>query len=815
MSGKQKLGNLLHKMAPKGKGKARNNKNNNSAPQAAASASSTSQGQASKPVGATVRQPEAVSSNAPAAVQQPVAGKTPQEQDSQKAVRAVQQQDSSGGILRQAESDKASEENLPAQGVSYEGAVEEKPDVGVQEQEDSSRAAISSPLAEGVIYKDVVNTEGGGGAPGSDIQKQAVRAVPEERAPQLQGSEESAELVSSAAGLEVDDKGGTTGPMLEESSGQMPSGDRELASSFPETSTGNGNGRLAGAAADTGSGQEVPVQDNMRAEGGPGQTLHDGQPLLGVNAPDVSLPPVPEQASRAAPETGSPVEPPPLAAVGSAPVPAAALMPDMSGAGPLSEEEVVKLPTGTEALAAAGLQSSPQPPDADVSAQDAGLARASAVGGAVGLDGAAPAAVEEEDGGWVLVPDAPRAADAPPGTAGLLAEGGLKVQAASAGGHGLSWPSWPWLLLLVPATPVLLLLAGPLVLFCIVLAGVSTVARGRSKLVQLPPNKAKRVRLPSGLHLAVDESGVPAEQARHTILYLHGTPGSRGPLPGASPALLEEFGVRVVSYDRPGMGQSDYFPGAAASLRTSARHMAELADALGLGPRFWVLGYSGGGPHAWAAARYIPDRLAGLAQWAPEGRPWWDSLRRRPAAYRAVWREMPSVCKQRYIGTQLLVAVLPPWLVGALVPPALARWLLLPFARKEVIVSLLATYVGPRDRKKLAEEGPMLEAVVRESLRQGNVRAIYEDLATPAIPWEFDITDLAQFHRPIHIWQGSDDCDVPLSLNRYVAEVLPKATLHVLECEGHYSAFVANEDFHREFFTTLFGPPQGPLPSSK
>ena len=39
--------------------------------------------------------------------------------------------------------------------------------------------------------------------------------------------------------------------------------------------------------------------------------------------------------------------------------------------------------------------------------------------------------------------------------------------------------------------------------------------------------------------------------------------------------------------------------------------MAYIADTLGMGDKFWVLGYSGGGPHAWAALHYIPNRLAG------------------------------------------------------------------------------------------------------------------------------------------------------------------------------------------------------------
>lgn len=70
-----------------------------------------------------------------------------------------------------------------------------------------------------------------------------------------------------------------------------------------------------------------------------------------------------------------------------------------------------------------------------------------------------------------------------------------------------------------------------------------------------------------------------------------------------------EFGVRFVTYDLPGFGESDPHPG--RNLNSSAMDMLHLANALGVMDKFWVLGYSSGAMHAWAAAHYIPDRIAG------------------------------------------------------------------------------------------------------------------------------------------------------------------------------------------------------------
>lgn len=81
-------------------------------------------------------------------------------------------------------------------------------------------------------------------------------------------------------------------------------------------------------------------------------------------------------------------------------------------------------------------------------------------------------------------------------------------------------------------------------------------------------------------------------------------------IPGVKTSLLEEFGVRLITYDLPGFGESD--PHARRNLKSSAFDILYLADAVGV-DKFWVLGFSSGSIHAWAALRYIPDRIAGIA----------------------------------------------------------------------------------------------------------------------------------------------------------------------------------------------------------
>jgi pimeloyl-ACP methyl ester carboxylesterase len=88
------------------------------------------------------------------------------------------------------------------------------------------------------------------------------------------------------------------------------------------------------------------------------------------------------------------------------------------------------------------------------------------------------------------------------------------------------------------------------------------------------------------------------------VFLLHGSPGSRiGPKPRGS--VLYRLGIQLISYDRPGYGGST--PKPKRSVADAAYDIEDIAADLGL-DRFAVVGRSGGGPHALAAAapRQVP-----------------------------------------------------------------------------------------------------------------------------------------------------------------------------------------------------------------
>lgn len=69
---------------------------------------------------------------------------------------------------------------------------------------------------------------------------------------------------------------------------------------------------------------------------------------------------------------------------------------------------------------------------------------------------------------------------------------------------------------------------------------------------------------------------------------------------------MEELGLHIVSFDRPGYGESD--PDPRRSVKSVALDVQELGDQLDFGPKFYVIGCSMGGQLVWGCLKYIPHR---------------------------------------------------------------------------------------------------------------------------------------------------------------------------------------------------------------
>lgn len=109
-----------------------------------------------------------------------------------------------------------------------------------------------------------------------------------------------------------------------------------------------------------------------------------------------------------------------------------------------------------------------------------------------------------------------------------------------------------------------------------------------------------------GRTLAVAKCGAQAGQA---VIYLHGTPGSRLNR-YAFDDVLVELGVRLITYDRPGYGNSTRYRGRCVA--DSAEDVRSIIEHFGLAG-IPVFGHSGGGPHALACAALLDGVVSSAA----------------------------------------------------------------------------------------------------------------------------------------------------------------------------------------------------------
>ncbi|KAL5831219.1 hypothetical protein ACOSQ4_016573 [Xanthoceras sorbifolium] len=345
------------------------------------------------------------------------------------------------------------------------------------------------------------------------------------------------------------------------------------------------------------------------------------------------------------------------------------------------------------------------------------------------------------------------------------------------------------------------------------------------KKVLIHPPSADRILLPDGRYLAYREQGVPADRARFSIIAPHAFLSSRlAGIPGLKTSLLEEFGIRLLTYDLPGFGESDPHPN--RNLESSALDMSFLAQSMGVNEKFWVLGYSSGSLHAWAALRYIPDRLAGAAMFAPMVNPY--DLMMTKQERRGIWENWTRKRKLMYF----LARRFPRLLVYFYRQSFLS-------GKHGQIDKWLSLSLERRDRALI--EDPIYEEFwqrdVEESIRQGNAKPFVEEAVLQVSNWGFSLADLKMqkktrgrgilnwlksllsrvqegytgFLGPIHMWQGMDDRVVPPLMTDFVHRVLPGAAVHKLPYEGHFTYFYFCYECHRQIFTTLFGTPHGPL----
>jgi pimeloyl-ACP methyl ester carboxylesterase len=267
--------------------------------------------------------------------------------------------------------------------------------------------------------------------------------------------------------------------------------------------------------------------------------------------------------------------------------------------------------------------------------------------------------------------------------------------------------------------------------------------------------------LPDGRRLGYAAYGPPDG---HPILHFHGTPGSR-----LEAALLAEYlqreDVLFLCMDRPGYGRSSMQRGWRIS--GIPDDAACLLDHMGI-ERAIVTGYSGGGPFALACAWKIPRRIHAVGVISGVGPAETGSGGMHEANRRKfdLAQRMPRLA-ELLIRVGVRSALRRPGGVERMLQQAQAR---MPQVDRDVF----------RD----ARFSDWMVRETRDALAFTSAGLAHEEVLM-ASAWGFRLEDIRHPH--IHLWHGTLDCNVPITMGRAVASRIPGCQASFFEDEGHIS----------------------------
>jgi pimeloyl-ACP methyl ester carboxylesterase len=266
--------------------------------------------------------------------------------------------------------------------------------------------------------------------------------------------------------------------------------------------------------------------------------------------------------------------------------------------------------------------------------------------------------------------------------------------------------------------------------------------------------------------LAVEDAGDP--DGRPVMVHV-GTPGCRRPY-GTTVADATRQGLRLISYDRPGYGDSTPNPG--RSTVDCASDVRSICEALGIDRlAMWCL--SGGGPHVLACAALLPELVAAaaalcsLAPYDADGLDWIDGF--GPDAV----DEVALMLSDRNAARELFRR---------------GREALLDTPAVEQAQQM--KFVGSRtDLAVLIDEVGSMQQAVRPGIEGG-----WDDCVAQITPWGFDVMDIKV---PVLVVHGSNDKAVPFSHGCWLAGHIPGAEAWLIDGEDHGLRERYISDVHR------------------
>jgi pimeloyl-ACP methyl ester carboxylesterase len=264
------------------------------------------------------------------------------------------------------------------------------------------------------------------------------------------------------------------------------------------------------------------------------------------------------------------------------------------------------------------------------------------------------------------------------------------------------------------------------------------------------------------------EFGDPQGRA---VFWLHGTPGARRQIPTEARIYAKQHGIRLIGLDRPGTGSSS--PHLYENIAASADDLRTIADILGI-DKMAVIGLSGGGPYALAAAAAMPDRvvaagiLGGVAPFLGD---------------EGITSGLMNLGKR---AAPLLRLGGDPLRIGASLMVRAIR----PFANTALFLYAAISPEGDRRLLTRPEFGAMfLDDLLNGSRKQ--LAAPFNDVVLFTRDWGFRLDEVKI---PVRWWHGDSDHIVPLAHGEHAVALLPDAELIVLPGESHLGGLGRGED---------------------
>ena len=233
---------------------------------------------------------------------------------------------------------------------------------------------------------------------------------------------------------------------------------------------------------------------------------------------------------------------------------------------------------------------------------------------------------------------------------------------------------------------------------------------------------------------------------------------------------VREAGLRLITYSRPGYGDSTPFPREEPRFVDDVADSATILDTLGV-DRFVTMGWSGGGPRALGCAALLPERCLAAASVAGVGPHDADGLD---------WKAgMAEENVAEYTAAETIREAYAAFLEDEFMPVMMAD--------ADDMEEAMGGLLPPAD--KAAMDRGFTEWLTQSFHRAGaqRIAGVLDDGQAAVRSWGFDVASITV---PTLVYQGRQDAMVPFAHGEWLAAHVPGTEAHLSDEHGHISLVI-------------------------